>query len=65
MCVKTNSGVTGEKSQTSTLKQERNKEAAANDANIDADIRAKEERTRQTKSNANNSGSGNSRVNRG
>ncbi|KAE8450288.1 hypothetical protein EG329_006716 [Mollisiaceae sp. DMI_Dod_QoI] len=46
-----------EKAYAATRKRERDEKAAANDAKVDADIKAKEEATRQTRSNASSSSS--------
>ncbi|KAE9365189.1 hypothetical protein N431DRAFT_518271 [Stipitochalara longipes BDJ] len=51
-----------QKAYATARKEERNKEAAANDAKVDADIQAKEEAVRQIRSNTNGSSSGTSRV---
>lgn len=59
-----NGYITEEKARAIARKGERNKKAAANDAKVDADIKAKEEAVRQIRSNTNGSSSGSSRVSR-
>ncbi len=59
-----NGYITEEKARAIARKGERNKKAAANDAKVDADIKAKEEAVRQIRSNINGSSSGSSRVSR-
>ncbi|KAH8592646.1 hypothetical protein B0O99DRAFT_597082 [Bisporella sp. PMI_857] len=54
-----------EKVHATARKQERDRKAAANDAKVNADIRAKEEAAWQTRSNADGSNPGSSGVNRG
>ncbi|KAH8593913.1 hypothetical protein B0O99DRAFT_688343 [Bisporella sp. PMI_857] len=54
-----------EKAHAAARKQERDKRAAANDAQVDADIRAKEEAARQARSNGDGSSSSTSRAYRG
>jgi hypothetical protein len=53
--LKTNTWITEEKSKAAVKKREQEEKAVANDAKVDADIRAKEEAARQSRSNVDDS----------
>lgn len=64
ICVNAHSCITEEKKYNTARQRKHDKEVAANDSKVDADIRAKEEAAWQTRCETNGSSSGSSGVNR-